>query len=666
MLHRASAIAASRLVHDPRSAAYAERSERKAGFFDRTLYKMLEAASARLQVRERGLGRFVAMVDAHAGAAEALDDVGIAARAGALRGELLRSGLADAPLAETFALVRAASARHLGQRHFAVQIMGGYALARGMLAEMATGEGKTLTASLAAVAAALAGLPVHVVTVNDYLAERDAEHLRPVFAAFGLTTGFCKHGQSPEERRGAYACDITYTSNKEVAFDYLRDRIALGRRRTRSDVAVDRLMPERSGPSLLLRGLGFAIVDEADSVLVDEARTPLIIAGEGEAADGPQFSSALAMAGALQSGRDYTLLSRQRQVVLTRAGRAAVEASALARSGVFLVRAAREELVEQALAALHLFHRDEHYVVRDDKVQIVDEHTGRISDGRSWSRGLHQLIEAKEGVTLTAPNVTHASITYQRFFQRYRHLSGMSGTVAELAGELRTVYDLRVVRIPLNRPSRRISCGTRIVRDAAAKWALVADAVAAGQACGRAVLVGTRAVEASEALSAVLAARGIAHVVLNARQDAHEAAIIAAAGEAGRVTVATNIAGRGTDIRLSRQVRERGGLHIIATEFHESPRIDRQLIGRGGRQGDPASFEVIAAFDDDLLRRHCGLLARLLAGRSARAALAGWRANRLAMLAQARAARLHDAERARTLKSDAKLGKALSFAGAED
>jgi preprotein translocase subunit SecA len=645
---------------EKQSGPYPERAERDPNLADRALMAWGEIAARGLGHRRRLLERFCDRVDAAEAGVQALTDQGLREAAQALRPLFLRHGLREDLLVRCFALAREGSRRVLGKRHYRVQLMGGRALVEGWLAEMATGEGKTITAGPPAIAAALAGLPVHVVTVNDYLAERDAEIVRPLYELFGLTVGICRHGEKPEQRREAYAADITYGANKEIAFDYLRDRIALGRRRGRAGRAVVAMLRDAAAQPLLLRGLGFAIVDEADSVLVDEARTPLIISADtgGEDDAAATYGVALEIAGQLEEGTHYELLRSRRLVRLTDAGRDRVEQAARLRGGLFAIRRAREELATQALTALHLYHRGQQYVLQDGKVQIVDEYTGRIADGRTWEKGLHQLIETKEGAALTGRRETLARITYQRFFRRYLRLSGMTGTGWELAGELRAVYGLPIVRIPLNKPSRRRDLGARLLADQDAKWNAVADAAQRMATTGRPVLIGTKSVEASEALSARLAARGLPHTVLNAHFDKEEAEIVARAGERGRITVATNMAGRGTDIHLADGVRELGGLHVIVAEYCDSPRIDRQLIGRGARQGDPGSFEAIVAADDEIFRLFGGgrlaRLARLLPGGGVAA---------LRRIAQWRAEAQNAATRRQTLRSDTETRRSLGFAG---
>jgi preprotein translocase subunit SecA len=479
-------------------------------------------------------------------------------------------------IARVFALTAEISHRCIGLRHHPVQLVGGLTLLSGRLAEMATGEGKTITALLPAVTLGLLGIPVHVVTVNDYLAKRDFDWLRPVYNALGLTVGLIQQGQDAHSRRTAYRCDVTYCTNKEIAFDYLRDRIALN---SAGDMRGDNDV-EKSDP-VVLRGLYFAVVDEADSVLIDEARTPLIISGHASSREGADmYAAALRFASQLRSVADYSILERERSIRLTAQGKNKAAAWNGADEGVWRAGRAREELISQALAALYLFERDKHYVIVDEKVQIVDEFTGRIMPDRTWERGLHPLIEAKEGSATSDQKRTLAQITYQQFFRRYLWLSGMTGTAAEVSRELAAVYDLKVVQIPPHRPVVRQDLGTRVFRTAEAKWRAVVGAIEKAHRNGRPVLIGTRSVAASQIVSDRCKKSGLDHVVLNALQNSGEAEIIANAGRRGMITIATNMAGRGTDIRLGLGVAAAGGMHVILTEFHESMRIDRQLFGR--------------------------------------------------------------------------------------
>jgi preprotein translocase subunit SecA len=582
-----------------------------------------------------------------------------------LRVSFRRDGVQEKLVGRSFALIRESAHRVLGMRPFNVQLMGGFAMFKGMIAEMQTGEGKTLTATLPAATAALAGMPVHVITVNDYLAQRDADTMTPLYQALGLSVGVVVHGMSPDERRAAYGCDITYCTNKELTFDYLRDQMVLGDRKEnlrlkmekmhRSDCRLDRLV---------LSGLSFAIIDEADSVLIDEARTPLIISGEGDIADELERSKqALDVVGKLTEGEDYRVRYDERGVELSDRGKNRLRQIAESLSGMWAISLLREELATQALAALLLFHRDEQYLVQDDKVQIIDEYTGRVMADRFWSEGLHQLIEVKENCPPSGRRLTLARITYQRFFRRYHRVGGMTGTANEVAREFWSVFRLPVVKIPTHRPCRRTIGPVHLTPTASEKWAVVAARAVELQRSGVPVLIGTRSVAASEELSTILSRENIDHHVLSAAQDTEEAEIIASAGEAGRITVATNMAGRGTDIILAAGVADCGGLHVILSERHDAGRIDRQLIGRSARQGDPGHAEFILSLEDTLLEFGrtsfvgYGLqyLARRFGGRWGETAF---------FHAQRRAEKIHSRMRRDLLKLDEKLGQALAFSGA--
>jgi preprotein translocase subunit SecA len=612
------------------------------------------------------LRRLVAHAEALTKTTSELSDRALRERAGSLRGRLALSD--QIQVAQAFALAREAADRHTGMRHFPVQLLGGAGMMAGSIVEMQTGEGKTLTAVLPAVAAALAGFPVHVVTVNDYLARRDAEALRPVFEALGLKVGFLTHEQQEPERRLAYACDITYCSNKELVFDYLRDRIAPNLGRSRVQRRLDPVRPDDPAPRRrpLLRGLAFAIVDEADSVLIDEARTPLILSGPVEADDNRAvYAGALALARRLVAYRDFTILPDEKIVRLSEDGQLRVVELTAGMGGLWAIRRAREELIRQALAATHLFRRDVQYIVTGGEVQIVDEFTGRVMPDRTWQHGMHQMIEAKEGCEISGQHNTLARITYQRFFRRYLHLCGMSGTALETSGELGAVYGVQVARIPTNQKLHRIDYGTRLFRTSEEKWRAVVDAVSTTIRAGRAVLIGTRSVDTSERAVRMLAKAGIDSALLNARQDRQEAELIAAAGQPARVTVATNMAGRGTDIKIAPSVRSAGGLHVILTEFHESRRIDRQLFGRAGRQGDPGSHQSIVSLEDELFRRFANkaLLRASMAVYGGE--LVPLMAEALRRNSQASAERHHAAQRRRTLAEDYRLERNLGFAGTE-
>jgi preprotein translocase subunit SecA len=595
-----------------------------------------------------------------------LSDEQLRARAAALRPTLRRDGFTLQNAAEAFALLRCGAERCLGQRHFDSQLMAGYALLQGRLVEMATGEGKTFSATLPACTVALAGYPVHVITVNDYLAQRDADKMRPLYDFFGLGVGVVVQGMEKDLRRKAYAQAITYATNKEIAFDYLRDRVAMQGRSGRVQQMLRRLSGAPGGQEAsVLRGLYFGIVDEADSVFVDEARTPLILsASGGDAEEAAHCATALEVARSLDEGEHFRVRAFEHSVTLTDLGRARVDLAARDKAGPWTSIRGREELVQQALGALHLYRRDQHYVVMEGKVQIVDESTGRVMPDRSWERGLHQMIETKEGVDLTPRRETLARLTYQRLFRRYLKLSGMTGTAAEAAREIRSIYGLDTSRVPLHRPSRRTEEAPGFYVTLAEKWERVADVAQHMAAQGRPVLIGTRSVDASEQISAVLRGRGLDHALLNAKQDAGEADVVSAAGHAGRITVATNMAGRGTDIELGPGVEASGGLHVILTEFHDSRRVDRQLIGRCARQGDPGSYQAIVSLEDDLFvvcATRATALLRVLAARGVR--LPPLVFHGLRRLAQWSSERRQATVRMHNLKQDRQLNRMLAFTG---
>jgi len=641
-----------------RGGGYPERADAREGRLERLISAARYFAGG-AQTGARRLARIVAATEAAAAGLEALSQAQLAGRAEALRPRLRGAGFRDLALAaECFALVREAAARSVGMRHFDVQLVGGWAMLNGMLAEMETGEGKTLTATLTAATAALAGRAVHIVTVNDYLAGRDSEWMRPVYETLGLSVGCVKQGMEPASRRAAYRADVTYCSNKEVAFDYLRDRMVLRGKPRAIGMKMDALSGAGAAQRLLLRGLQFAIVDEADSVLVDEARTPLILSTEAKQShEEALHKQALALARELGDD-DYAM--RDNGVEISDAGLDRLEDLCQSLGGVWSGPRRREQLVRQALSALHVFQRDKHYLVREGKVVIIDENTGRLMPDRSWEQGLHQLIEIKEGCEVTGQRETLARISYQRFFRRYVDLAGMTGTASEVASELWAVYRLRVARIPTNKPVRRTRHPDRIYGRSELKWRAVVGRIGELRAAGRPVLVGTRTVGASEALARELEAAAVPFRLLNARQDREEAEIIARAGDPGCVTVATNMAGRGTDIKLAPGVAEAGGLHVITTELNDSARIDRQLFGRCGRQGDPGSCEAILAIEEDLVARFLPLAATRLR-RMDRLPLA--LGHSVFAAAQWRAERAHSRARRDLLDLDDYLGDVLAFSG---
>jgi preprotein translocase subunit SecA len=650
---------------------YAERVEHLPGLHDRIAEFLIASAirPVHRMVRDpaRSLQTIVEAVDRHVARFRSASDAELATHARGMRGWLRRDGFAVPVVGECFALVSEAASRTIGYRHYPSQLMAGWALLQGRLVEMETGEGKTFAATLPASTVALAGYPVHVITVNDYLASRDAEEMGPLYRFLGLSVASVVQGMEREDRRQAYAKSIVYCTNKDLAFDYLRDGVALSGRTSRLHMAIEKLRggaPRQT--DLVLRGLYFGIVDEADSVFIDEARTPLILSSSvGPADEKEQSGQALAIARVLVADDDYTVDLSARDITLEDNGRGRIALLCESLGGVWTSIRAREELVVQALTALILFKRDQHYVVTDGTVQIVDESTGRVMPDRSWERGLHQIIEVKEGCEPTTRRETLARLTYQRLFRRYVRLAGMTGTGKEVAPEIRVIYGLDVVRIPLHRPSQRRYGRPRICLTQVEKWRQViatVERLAVDE--GRPVLIGTRSVGASEEISRLLTDRGIEHALLNARQDDQEAEIVAGAGQPGRVTVATNMAGRGTDIRLGPGVAERGGLHVILTEFHDSRRVDRQLFGRAARQGDHGSCEAIVSLEDELYLTYAPRATRVVrhfAERGTR--VPGFMFGLVKWLAQRSAERRGAHARVENLKTDRRLDQVLAFSG---
>lgn len=513
-----------------------------------------------------------------------LSDARLRAKTDEFRLRLTKGETLDDLLPEAFAVVREAAKRVMGLRHFDVQLMGGCILHRGKIAEMRTGEGKTLVATLPAYLNALEGKGVHVVTVNDYLARRDSEDMGRVYRFLGLSVGLITHEMDYPARKAAYAADITYGTNNEFGFDYLRDNMV---------ISLDQMVQ---------RPLHYAIVDEVDSILIDEARTPLIISGPG--AQSTSLYQVMAdVAAKLKEGEDYTVDEKQKTVAPTETGIAKTE-KLLGVSNMYDGENGVDysHQLMAALKAKALMHRDRDYVVKDGEVIIVDEFTGRLMFGRRYSEGLHQAIEAKEHVKVERESQTLATITFQNYFRMYDKLSGMTGTAKTEEQEFQKIYGLDVVVVPTNKPNIRIDYPDVIYKTRRAKYRAVANAIEELHKKGRPVLVGTTSIQQSEELSELLKKRGIEHNVLNAKFHEKEAEIVADAGQMGAVTIATNMAGRGTDIVLGDGVAELGGLHIIGTERHESRRIDNQLRGRCARQGDPGSTRFYLSLEDDLMR----------------------------------------------------------------
>jgi preprotein translocase subunit SecA len=574
----------------------------------------------------RTFQQYVQQTNSFESATQALSDEQLAAKTPELRARLRAGATLDDLLPEAFAVVREAARRTLKMRHFDVQLLGGITLHQGKISEMRTGEGKTLMATLAAYLNALPGEGVHIVTVNEYLAARDAEWMRPVYAFLGLTVGVIKSSQDPDEKREAYACDITYGTNNEFGFDYLRDNLAFR--------LEDRVQ----------RTLAFAVVDEVDSILIDEARTPLIISGPADESTElylaiNQLVPKLTRQQEEEGPGDFAVDEKQKQVHITEAGHVRVEElmaqAGLLREGESLYDPANIRLMHHLNAALRahaLYKRDVEYIVRGGEVIIVDEFTGRTMQGRRWSDGLHQAVEAKEGVRVREENQTVASITFQNYFRLYRKLSGMTGTADTEAPEFLQIYGLEVVVIPTHKPMIRKDMPDFVYLTQKDKFEAIIEDIQDCAKRGQPVLVGTTSIETSEFLAGLLQKGGIAHQVLNAKQHEREALIIEQAGVPGTVTIATNMAGRGTDIKLGGNLEAElaalppetdaaardavraawqqrhdaavaaGGLHIVGTERHESRRIDNQLRGRSGRQGDPGSSRFFLSMEDNLMR----------------------------------------------------------------
>ncbi|WED57861.1 preprotein translocase subunit SecA [Fructilactobacillus sanfranciscensis] len=534
--------------------------------------------------RVKQLGKIADRVSAYAEQYSKLSDEQLQAKTAEFQKRYQAGESLDDLLPEAFAVARESAHRVLGLTPFKVQIMGGIVLHEGNIAEMKTGEGKTLTATMPVYLNALSGKGVHVVTVNEYLSERDAEQMGQLYNWLGLTVGVNKSDMSPEEKRAAYNADITYSTNSEIGFDYLRDNMVV--------YEEDRVQ----------RPLNFALVDEVDSILIDEARTPLIISGQAHGAN-EMYKQADQFAKTLKATTDYKVDLETKTVSLTETGIRKADKFFNLKNIYDTDNTALTHHIDQALRANYVMELDKDYVVKDDEVLIVDSFTGRIMEGRRFSDGLHQALEAKEGVTIQEESKTMANITYQNLFRRYRKLAGMTGTAKTEQEEFREIYNMNAVSIPTNKPVIRIDESDVLYPTLQSKFDAVIDKVKELHHRGQPILLGTVAVETSEYLSQRLDQEKIPHVVLNAKNHAKEADIVANAGQKGAVTIATNMAGRGTDIKLGPGVIEVGGLAVIGTERHESRRIDNQLRGRAGRQGDPGYSQFYLSLEDDLMRR---------------------------------------------------------------
>ena len=573
----------------------------------------------------------------------------------------------DAYIGQAFAVIREIADRKVGLRAYISQIAGALALYRGYIAEMAVGEGKTLTAAMTAVLRGWVGLPCHIITVNDYLAGRDAQWMKALYTACRVSVGTVLGEMEPAQRQEGHHCDVTYTTSKEIVADFLRDRLWLGRLQKPERRQITWLLGRNAEVErgLVMRGIHTAIVDEADNILIDEAVTPLIIS---KAVPNDAFVEACRyardIADSMRSPADYRVNRKYKDIELSPASKEMIAQKVSRHTGRFRGTGGFLELVQQALNAREFFRKDEQYVVQDDKVVIVDEFTGRQMPQRTWRAGIHQFVEANEGLAMTSPTETLARLSFQRFFRFFDQLSGMSGTAKESAQELWDIYELPVLEIPENRPCIREIYRPRAFHDQESKWRAIVAEIQRMHAKGRPVLAGTRSVKSSENLAGLLSGVRLSYQLLNAVRHAEEATIVAMAGQHGSITIATNMAGRGTDIRLGKGVPESGGLHVIATECHESKRIDRQLFGRSGRQGDPGSAQLFISMEDELIKRYVPISIRKAVKRQLVMKLPGSRRAALAVarMAQETAQRVAYKQRRSVLHMDTWLEDSLSFA----
>jgi preprotein translocase subunit SecA len=627
--------------------------------------------SARVSLASAWLRRRQAIQTARAAARlemrfETASDEDLCKRGSELGLILRRNGLEQSAVVEALALVRETCRRHIGLLPYEEQMAGGVALLRNAAIEMDTGEGKTLTSVFPGAIQAMAGRSVHIVTSNDYLAKRDGEFLKPALEALGLGVGIIVHESSAGDRRQAYGCDIVFVSNKEVAFDYLRDRLTAGAGMGDASVASKTqklLTPRGTAPKGVMRGLDVAIVDEIDSVLIDDAGTPLMISSMTNGrSDDAIVEKASEIAAGLHIGDHFIADVHSVSVELTEAGQEQVDLNTAELSGIWSQRIRRYEVIRAAITATHCLHRDKHYLVRDQKIVLIDEYSGRTMPDRYWGHDLHRMVEFKEGCPASGDRKSLASISFQRFFRSYRNLAGMSGTIQEVAVELSTVYGLSLTRIPRRKPLRRQFLERQVYADRKETWDSAARMVEDYNGRGQPVLIGVRTVEEARLGSEALARRGIVHAVLSAAHDEQEAEIVARAGQLGAVTIATNMAGRGTDIKLAQGIAELGGLVVMICERHDARRIDRQLMGRCARQGDPGVVVELLSREDAILRYTrpmFGMLTRFAATRP-------WIYGMLVSDAQRRIERESARRRISLVQRDEQMRKVLGFAGGLD
>lgn len=593
-----------------------------------------------------------------------LPDAALRDKLSDLRDRFRRKREQSAEVDHALAAIREQAYRVTGLKAYPNQIMAADALYHQYMAEVATGEGKTLIAAMAGVILGWRGEGCHIVTVNDYLATRDAENLQPFFSTFGLEVSAIAPDMTPPQRCEAYAKDVTYVTNKEACADYLRDQLNLQDRSRLSDTLLDsyrQLQP--AFHRLVMRGRAAAIVDEVDSILLDEAATPLLISGDAPNAESEEaYRTAAKLAPSFEHGRDYTVKDEYREVRLTRQGRERASTLCAEIGGLFASARRREELIAQALTARIYYLRDDQYVIEQDKIIIIDESTGRQMPDRTWRDGLHQAVEAKEELEVTPPKATFARLSFQRFFRGYIHLCGMSGTTWEGRHEFQMIYSRGSVRIPTHRPIQRKFEGKFVFRRSSDRWDAVVRRILALHEHDLPILVGTYSVEASEHISKLLAELEVEHAVLNAVRHREEAEIVKRAGEPGTVTIATNMAGRGTDIRVSEKVQKAGGLYVLSTHINLSPRVDRQFLGRTGRQGQPGCASIYVSLEDQLVTRYLPRMLHPLAKRLTQEGRASWSLRLLLHYAQYRSEKSAYVHRKQVLRQDEWLEDHVGFA----
>jgi preprotein translocase subunit SecA len=651
-----------------RSGAYPQQETKLSGLklICYRLYQRIKAQLFRILYRQRYV---VGQVNRYRQALALCTEDQLTEAIEDLRAELHKQGIQNQLIFKAFAVIRETSKRTLGKTHFDVQLFGGWIMINGKLAEMETGEGKTLTTTLPACTAALAGIPVHVITANDYLASRDADTMAPLYQRLGLQVSSVVEGMGLDQRRKNYQANIVHTTNKQIAFDYLRDRIAMtddtGPLRLQFCQIRSQLSLETSSQPLL-RGLCFALVDEADSVLIDEAKTPLIITKTTtNHMSAENYTDALYLASALLIDYDYKVDNKNKMIAITTEGEDSLAELALTLPTFWHNPRHAHRLVKQALTAKLFYKNDQHYTVLDNKIQIIDGYTGRRMTDRSWEQGLHQMIEAKEGCTISASREPLARISYQRFFSRYLYLGGASGTLSDVSTELQRAYGLDVVKVATHRPSKRKVLTERLFRDEEAKKQALLKRIKQLYQQQRPILIGTSSVEESEQVGSWLEQEHIPHLILNAKQDEQEASIITQAGQLQAVTVATNMAGRGTDITLAARAATLGGLHVIALSRNNSRRVDRQLYGRCARQGDPGSVEAILSLEDPaLVNYYSSTILKLLNSLTSGASplpllLTKW----ILRLPQRNQEKQQSKTRAILMKQDRQLRRTLAFSG---